>query len=406
MAMAVHPNYPDWLYFALRDGRVVALPAAPETATPETANQETTDNEADPLTEILDMSAEVSTASELGLTGLTFSPDGNWLLTMSHGPDLANRHDSQFVTQIYAWELSDAGTSGTAGAANPDQRRLILELAQPFGNHNGGDLTFGPDQKLYVALGDGGGARDPLGSGQDTTTLLGSILRIEPNLSPVSGSGSQPGYTIPSDNPFATGSAAPGSADPAAAAPNPAPSGTAAPAAPEIWLYGVRNPWRISFDSATGDLWIADVGQDKIEEINRLTAASGGGRGANLGWNAYEGSLPHGPGQLAQESPNQQSIDHTPPTFEYQHESGRCASVTGGYVYRGTALAGYQGVYIYGDFCYSTLFGLVPTVANRQITSLPQGMVPVSFGQDLAGELYVLTQTGWLYQLHLPEAGA
>lgn len=395
MAMAVHPRYPDWLYFALRDGRVVALAKDSETAA----------SEASPIAEILDMSAEVSTLSELGLTGLTFSPDGNWLLTMSHGPDLANRHDSRFVTQVYAWQLSDDGTAGTA---SPDQRRLILELAQPFGNHNGGDLTFGPDQKLYVALGDGGGARDPLGSGQDITTLLGSILRIEPNLAPISQSGSlsgsQSGYTIPSDNPFAGGEASGGAAS-GGAAPSDASGVAPAPGtpAPEIWLYGVRNPWRISFDTATGDLWIADVGQDMVEEINQLTAASGGGRGANLGWSDYEGSLPHGPAQPPQQSqPTQQLADHTPPTFEYQHQSDRCASVTGGHVYRGAALAGYQGVYIYGDFCYSTIFGLLPGVANRQVTSLPQGTVPVSFGRDLTGELYVLTQTGWLYQLRPP----
>lgn len=351
MALATHPNFPNLLYFALRDGRVVTLD---------------TDFTEDSLKEILDIGDEVSTLSELGLSGLTFSPDGQWLLTMSHGPDLADRHNTEFVSQVYAWELSSDGQTDLS------QRRLILEVAQPFGNHNGGDISFGPDGKLYIGLGDGGAANDPLGSGQNTQTLLGSILRIEPNLEPISQGNRTPNYTIPPDNPFADSTGG----------------------APEIWLYGVRNPWRFSFDSATGDLWIADVGQNKVEEINRLEASKGGGRGANLGWNAYEGSLP-----FASEQPGLDIQDRTQPVFEYLHSEGRCASVTGGYVYRGSALSGYEGVYIFGDFCASTIFGLVPGVSNQAIANLPEDRVPISFGRDSNGELYVLTLLGWVYQL-------
>ena len=345
--MATHANFPGKLFFALRDGRVVTL-----------ANST--------VTEVLDLGNEVSTLGELGLSGLAFSPDGHWLLTMSHGNDLANRHSTNLVSQVYAWELSADGQTSHAS------RRLILEVGQPYSNHNGGDLAFGPDGKLYIGLGDGGSANDPLGSGQDLTTLLGAVLRIEPNLSPIS-SGPEPGYTIPADNPFA---------------------GADQAAAPEIWISGARNPWRLSFDSATGDLWIADVGQNAVEEINQLKASEGTGRGANLGWNAFEGSQPFNPS-------GPQPQQHTLPVFEYRHSSGNCASVTGGYVYRGSRLAGYNGVYIYGDYCYSTIFGLVPGVANLAVAELPAGTVPASFGRDGNGELYVLTQTNWVYQLSL-----
>lgn len=330
--------------------------------------------------EILDMGDEVSTLGELGLTGLTFSPDGEWLITMSHGLDQTNRLNFDFVSQIYAWELAPDGL------ADPSRRRLILEVAQPFSNHNGGDIAFGPDGKLYIGLGDGGSANDPLGSGQDTNTLLATILRIEPNLEAITQNENLPGYSIPADNPFAE-SAANGAGN----EPDQSDEGL-----PEIWLYGVRNPWRFSFDSATGDLWIADVGQNEVEEINQLEASQGGGRGANLGWNAYEGRR-----EFAPQGSNLQAQDHTLPVFEYLHPQGNCASVTGGYVYRGSRLRGYEGTYIYGDFCSSTIFGLVPGVANQAIGALPEDVVPISFGRDGDGELYVLTQTGWVYQLFL-----
>ena len=346
LALATHANFPDKLFFALRDGRVVTLTGST-------------------VTEVLNMGDEVSTSSELGLTGLAFSPDGHWLLTMSHGNDLAKRHSTNLVSQVYAWELqADGQTSQTS-------RRLILEVGQPYGNHNGGDLAFGPDGKLYIGLGDGGLANDPLGSGQDLTTLLGAVLRIEPNLSPIS-AGLEPGYTIPADNPYAGSDQA----------------------APEIWISGARNPWRLSFDSATGDLWVADVGQNAVEEINQLKASEGGGRGANLGWNAFEGSQPFNPS-------GPQPQQHTLPVFEYSHSQNNCASVTGGYVYRGSRLAGYDGVYLYGDYCYSTIFGLVPGVANLKVAELPAGEAPASFGRDGNGELYVLTQHRRVYQLNL-----
>ena len=243
----------------------------------------------------------------------------------------------------------------------------MFALDQPFPNHNGGHLVFGPDGLLYIGLGDGGAAGDPLEAGQDRGQLLGSILRIDP--AGVDGSA----YAIPADNPFVGEEGA----------------------RPEVWLKGVRNPWRFSFDRATGDLWVGDVGQDEIEEIDHLPADADGlnaGRGLNLGWNAMEGDQPYDDGV--------EPDDHTPPVFTYTHAEGGC-SVTGGFVYRGSTIPELFGAYLYADYCAGDLRALAVTdgevVDDATIADPVDG--PVSFAQGPGNELYLLAQSGPLLEI-------
>jgi glucose/arabinose dehydrogenase len=236
----------------------------------------------------------------------------------------------------------------------------LLEIPQPFANHNGGGLAFGPDGYLYIGLGDGGSGGDPQGNGQSLNTLLGKLLRIDVD-------GGNP-YAIPPDNPFANG------------------GGRA-----EIWAYGLRNPWRFSFDNHTGDLYIADVGQNIWEEVNFVPDGLPGG--LNFGWDyreaghAFEGSPPA----------NLTLID---PVVEYNHAGGHC-SITGGFVYRGQALPAWQGVYIYADYCSGVVWGLVHTASgdwqSQQLFDLPVSIS--SFGVDQQGELYAVGQEGIIYRL-------
>jgi glucose/arabinose dehydrogenase len=214
-------------------------------------------------------------------------------------------------------------------------------------------VAFGPDGFLYLALGDGGGSGDPGNRGQDLSDLLGSILRIDVR-------SSEP-YTLPADNPFLQSGA------------------------PEVWSYGLRNPWRFSFDRSTGDLYVADVGEGQWEEINVSTAADGGGRGVNYGWNIMEGS------DCFRESGCDQT-GLTLPIFEYNHQEG--CSVTGGYVYRGSAIPALQGHYFYADYCQGWVRSLRyesgTVVDQTEWPSLTPGGTVLSFGEDAAGELYVL----------------
>ncbi len=288
----------------------------------------------------LDIRDRTTTSSERGLLGMAFHPDfsENGEVYVSYtGPD----GDSRLVRHVLSDPVTDA--PGT------DQGELLLEVDQPFANHNGGHLAFGPDGYLYYSLGDGGSAGDPHGNGQDPTTLLGAILRLD--VSP------DEGYAVPDDNPFADGGGA-----------------------PEIWAYGLRNPWRFSFDTATGDLWIGDVGQSTIEEVNHEPAGSSGGH--NYGWNVFEGHLPYTPG-----------VPDSVPTFpvmEYQNGAGAC-SVTGGYVYHGDAIGGLEGAYVFGDFCSGEIFAGLGAGPARVMTSLHQTDAMItSFGQDAEGELYVV----------------
>jgi glucose/arabinose dehydrogenase len=254
------------------------------------------------------------------------------------------------------------------GRADPSTRESILQLEQPQPNHNGGELTFGPDGYLYLGLGDGGGAGDagdghaPGGNGQSLGTWLGKILRIDPTR--------EPAYAVPPDNPFVA----------------------TAGARPEIWSYGLRNPWRFSFDKQTGDLWIGDVGQNEYEEIDRVVATAGrdAGKGVNFGWNRLEGDHRY------RGSP---PADADPPVYEISHDTGACA-VVGGYVYRGTKIPGLVGDYLFSDNCDGTIRLLVPDGARwamRDSGLDAQGVA--SFGQANDGTLYVVSLTDGVYRV-------
>ena len=293
---------------------------------------------------ILDITAETEATGEQGLLGIAVTD--RWLF--------ANFTDLQGNTQVEVFEREGTGLSG--------QRRTILTQTQPFRNHNGGDLAIGPDGLLYVGFGDGGSAGDPLDAGQDPTTWLGAVLRIQPTPG-----GVEP-YGVPPDNPFVAG------------------EGQSAAGRPEIFLIGVRNPWRFSFDRATGDLWIADVGQDSYEEVTVLLAANGGGLGANLGWRLREGLHSY----AGDEPPG-----HADPVWVYGQDDG--CSVTGGFVYRGSAIEDLYGAYVFGDYCTSRLWAVQISTGEVEFRDLgvevPGGSL-ASFGEDARGELYTLSLNG------------
>jgi glucose/arabinose dehydrogenase len=342
VAMAARPATND-LYVAEQGGRVRRITIDRSGETPAYAVQ----TEA-----ALDLSDQTESRGEQGLLGLAFSPDGTRLYV--------NYTDLDGDTHVVEYRMS-------GDEVDSDTRREILFVDQPFQNHNGGQLAFGPDGFLYIGLGDGGGQGDPEDRGQNTDDLLGKVLRIDPTQPSASQA-----YGIPAGNPFATGGGA-----------------------PEVWLYGVRNPWRFSFDTATDDLWLADVGQDDIEEIDWLAAANdGAGRGANLGWNLKEGGEP-----FRGSDPPANLVD---PVFEYTHEGQNC-SVTGGYVYRGDDIPGLQGVYLFGDYCTADIRGLLlqggAVVAERELGVSVASNSLSSFGQDQTGELYVLSTDGPVYKV-------
>jgi glucose/arabinose dehydrogenase len=301
---------------------------------------------------VLDITDHTRKQGEQGLLGLAFSPDGSRLYL-----DYTDRDGD---THVDEYRMSGTGV-------DDDSRREILFVDQPFANHNGGQLAFGPDGFLYVAMGDGGGGGDPQKRAQNTDDLLGKILRIDPT-TPSRGLA----YGIPAGNPFATGGGA-----------------------AEVWIYGVRNPWRFSFDQATSDLWVADVGQNRVEEVDWLPASTeGAGRGANLGWNVREGSEPFGDGQGAG--------DFVDPIFDYENGGDNC-SVTGGYVYRGDAIPELQGAYLFGDYCAADIRGLLVR-EGQVLDERPLGVSVAanslaSFGQDADGEVYVLSTDGTVYKI-------
>jgi glucose/arabinose dehydrogenase len=245
---------------------------------------------------------------------------------------------------------------------DPSTESILLTLDQPAGNHNGGHLAFGPDGLLYIGTGDGGAANDKYGNGQNGQTLLGAMLRLDVDQG-------QP-YAIPASNPFV------GDAE----------------VRDEIWALGLRNPWRYSFDRLTGDLYIADVGQNRIEEVNVQPSGSLGGQ--NYGWPIMEG---------ASCFPADQGCDKAGlalPVAEYEHAQG--CSITGGYVYRGLEFEALKGVYLFGDYCSGRIWGLAPADdGGWQVAELAQSELRISsFGQDEAGELYVLAMDrGELYKL-------
>ncbi|MEO8697679.1 MAG: PQQ-dependent sugar dehydrogenase [Acidimicrobiales bacterium] len=297
---------------------------------------------------IVDISNTVSNGGERGLLGLAFSPDGAKLYLSYTNPQGNSRVD----------EFTMNGDSVNTGS-----RRTVLAIQQPFANHNGGNIVFGPDGYLWLGYGDGGSQGDPNNNGQNVNVLLGSILRIDPS------SRTNGEYGIPADNPFAAGGGL-----------------------PEIWIKGTRNPWRFSFDRATGDLWIADVGGSVREEIDVLTTAQGRGRGANLEWSQYEGN---------QRLKGDRPAGGTAPVYEYSHAGGNC-SITGGFVYRGNALPALQGVYIYGDYCVSKiqLFRLAGASGQNRDTGITvEGGGLGSFGEGPDGELYVLSLDGGVFHI-------
>ena len=277
--------------------------------------------------------------NEMGLLGLAFHPDyeQNGFFYVNYTGDGGDTRISRF--------------QASGNIADPNSEKVLMIIEQPYPNHNGGALAFGPDGYLYAGLGDGGLAGDPHKNGQNTTSLLGKILRIDVN--------NGDAYGIPSDNPFGN----------------------------EVWAYGLRNPWRISFDRLTGDLYIGDVGQGQWEEIDYLPAGSQGG--ANFGWSIMEGG--HGYDGLAQP-------DMLLPAAEYSHSEGGC-SVTGGYVYRG-AMPEWNGIYLFGDYCSGKIWGLI--LSNGQWQSqvmFETGGTITTFGQDESGELYFASDSGEVYHL-------
>lgn len=298
---------------------------------------------------VLDISDETTTDSERGLLGLAFAPHGEELFVSY--TDLAGH------SVIAGYRLVD-------GAIDDEQRRTVLTVDQPYPNHNGGDIAFGPDGKLYIGLGDGGGGGDPLDAGQDLTNILGSMLRIDPFAGDP--------YAVPGDNPFVERD----------------------DARDEIWAYGLRNPWRFSFDARTGALWIADVGQNAREEVNLLDPNSDAG--ANLGWNLMEGTLPF----AGNEPP-----DHHAPVHEYETTSARCA-ITGGVVYRGNEVTGLFGAYLYSDFCEGAIralaVGASGQVVDERSLGVDGGRV-VAFAEDRDGEVYVLSLDGAVYRIEPAE---
>lgn len=297
----------------------------------------------------LDLSSLVSGGSEQGLLGLAFHPQ-----YAANGRFFVDYTGTDGNTRVAEYHV---GTD--PDRADPGSGKVLLTVTQPYSNHNGGQLAFGPDGKLYISLGDGGSGGDPQGHGQNAGDLLGSLLRIDVD-------GAAP-YAIPPDNPWAD----------------------SAGARAELWDIGLRNPWRFSFDRATGDLYIADVGQGAFEEVDVSTAASGGGRGANYGWNIMEGLSCYGAGSCDKSG-------LTLPVLQYTHQDG--CSITGGYVYRGSAIPELAGHYFYADYCNGWVRSFRfsdGTVTDQRTwpTLAPGGNIP-SFGQDATGELYVLDASG------------
>jgi glucose/arabinose dehydrogenase len=301
----------------------------------------------------LDLSGLVSGGSEQGLLGLAFPPDYG-----SSGRFVVHYTDLDGDTRVSLFQVSD-----DPNHADPASESVVLTAEQPGPTHNGGQILFGPDGLLYIGLGDGG-SRDgeDRGRGQSLADLLGSVLRIDVR----SGSG----YTVPDDNPFV---------------------GTEG-ARPEIWSYGLRNPWRFSFDRGTGDLYIADVGERMWEEVNRARTGEGAGRGANYGWSRMEGS------RCLVEGCDQNGL--TLPVVQYDHADG-CA-VTGGYVYRGSTIPQLQGQYLYADFCKGWVRSFPAAGDPGQPVDWPAlspGDNITSFGEDAAGELYILTAGGGVFKI-------
>ena len=328
---------PGWLLVQEQDGRVVAL----ETASGDTEVA-------------LDITDRVLGGGERGLLGLALHPD-----FPEDERAFVHYSDRDGNTVLSEFEVTDPATPIVI---DPASERVLLRAEQPYANHNGGQLAFGPDGYLWFGLGDGGAGGDPLGNGQNPATLLGSILRLDV---------SEPGrYAIPPDNPFADGS----------------------DGAPEVYHWGLRNPWRFSFDRQTGELFVADVGQNAYEEVNRAFGDDGG---RNFEWNVREGDHCFA-------DPDCERVD-LGPWVEYGRDLG--CSVTGGYVYRGEAIAGLDEWYLFSDYCSGLLFGACLCVVVDATVMVPTVLLETganisSFGEDADGELYLADHaTGTIYRI-------
>jgi len=304
-------------------------------------------------TPFLDITAKVSSGGEMGLLGLAFHPQ----FTQNHF--FYVHYDRTVAGQIQSVIAEYHVSTGDMNVADPNSERILLTVDQPFSNHKGGQIVFGPDGFLYIGFGDGGSGGDPMGNGQNLQTMLGKMLRIDVN----SQSGGKQ-YAIPPTNPFANSGGL-----------------------PEIFAYGLRNPWRFSFERGGTRLFVGDVGQDAFEEVDILES------GKNYGWNVMEGLHCYNP------SSGCSMTGLTMPILEYPHSDGE--AVMGGFVYKGAAISGLSGAYVFGDYISGTIWKLVesPPGTWTRSTLLSTGRNPSSFGQDTAGELYVVDYSGSVLKL-------
>ncbi len=333
LAFAAAPDGSGRVFVATKDGRILILRG----------------DKVDPVP-LLDIRRLVSGGGEQGLLGIAVRPD-----FPSDPRVFVDYTNDRGHTVVASYRISTT----TPDAVDPSTATTILTVEQPYANHNGGAVAFGPDGMLYVSFGDGGSGGDPHGNGQNPDTLLGKILRLDVG----TGASGSPPYVVPPDNPFVDRGGA----------------------RPEIWLTGLRNPWRISFDRTTGDLWIGDVGQSAWEEIDVARAGVGG---LNFGWNVTEGSHCYSP---ATKCP---TTGLTPPVADYGHDLG--CTVIGGFVYRGAAQPLLAGGYLFADYCSGRIWA-IPTTGGGPITPTQVGMVGagiVAFGEDADGELIVANLDG------------
>ena len=333
----------DRLFLTLRPGRIAIFTGGAVQSHP-----------------FLDIRSLVNTVGEGGLLSVAFHP--RYAL---NGFFFVNYTDSNDSTVVARYQVS-----ADPNVADPASGRILLTIPQPFDNHKGGQLQFGPDGFLYIGMGDGGSAFHPARRAQRLDNLLGKMLRIDvdQNVS------TPPFYGIPADNPF---------------------RGTTAP--PEIWANGLRNPWRFSFDRQTGDLWIGDVGQNLREEVDFQPVTSRGGE--NYGWKVMEGTLCSTTDACPASTPPCDSPAYTLPVLEYDHNP-HCA-IIGGYVYRGSALPQLSGAYLFGDLCSGVIWAASRQGTGFTVRTLSDTLTnPIAFGQDKNGELYLTTLGGGLYRLH------
>ena len=332
------PGDDKYWYFLEKPGRVLRIENKPDAAR---------------ASVFLDISDRVDAGpNEAGLLGMAFHPEyaKNGFAYLSYTAD-----EDGLVSRISRFE-----NRGSTDELMSDSETILLKVKQPYSNHNGGNILFGPDGYLYIGFGDGGSGGDPQGHGQNTQTLLGSILRIDVN----DGNNKGAPYAIPASNPFVKSQQG----------------------RPEIYAWGLRNPWRWSFDRETGAVWIADVGQNNWEEVSIMTQPG------NFGWNKKEGSHCY-------QSAKCDNAAYVEPIIEYSHDDG--CSITGGYVYRGTKIPGLQGVYLYADFCSGKVWGARKNDSGgyNSFILFDSGLNIASFAEGNDGELYLVHIRGEVYKI-------